>query len=222
LLQLADQLGPFICVLKTHIDILSDFTIETAEKLVEISKKHDFLIFEDRKFADIGHTVQLQYGGGIYRIAEWSHFTNCHSFPGPGIIEGLKQVGKPLNRGLLLLAEMSSKGCLSTQHYQDETLLMALNHLDFVFGFIGQHRPEIPQHLSLQHQQADFVIMTPGVQLNASGDALGQQYRTPRQVILEHDCDVIIVGRGLYSKGNPIENAKMYQKAGWDAYLEKL
>ena len=45
-----------------------------------------------RKFADIGHTVSLQYSKGTYHISDWTHVINAHALPGPGIINGLKQV----------------------------------------------------------------------------------------------------------------------------------
>src|SRR3990167_4399736 len=125
LLYLAELLAPYVLMFKTHIDILEDFSWEVIEKLLRISEKYDVLLFEDRKFADIGNTVSLQYGKGMYRIAEWAHITNAHVLPGPGIIEGLKKVGLPKNRGLLLLAEMSSQGHLMTQEYQDQALQLA-------------------------------------------------------------------------------------------------
>lgn len=54
LLQLAEEVGDSICVLKTHADIINDFSPRTMAELKAIAAKKHFLIFEDRKFGDIG------------------------------------------------------------------------------------------------------------------------------------------------------------------------
>ncbi len=54
LLRLAEEVGDFICVLKTHADIIDDFSERTIKGLQEIATRKSFLIFEDRKFGDIG------------------------------------------------------------------------------------------------------------------------------------------------------------------------
>ena len=218
LLDLADKLGPYICILKTHIDILNDFTQSFVAELKTLAEKHQFLIFEDRKFADIGNTSKLQYAQGIYRIAEWADITNCHPIPGDGIVKGMKEVGMPLGRGLLILAEMSSKGSLATGSYTTEAIKMAQKHNDFCIGFIGQNRYTEIEGVKIEQ---DFILMSPGVALEAKNDALGQQYRTPRQAIFG-GSDIIIVGRGIYGSGDVVKNAIAYKEAGWTAYEDKL
>ncbi|KAI8825152.1 Orotidine 5'-phosphate decarboxylase domain-containing protein [Fimicolochytrium jonesii] len=218
LLRLADELGPYICVLKTHIDILTDFDPSVITTLTALAQKHNYLIFEDRKFADIGSTVAAQYAHGVYKIASWAHITNAHPVPGDGIVHGLAQVGLPLGRALLLLAEMSSKGTLARGEYSQETLRMAQDNAEFVVGFIGQRRLKGTES---GKEERDFLYMTPGVSMAQPGDALGQQYRSPEQVVEESECDVVIVGRGIYGAQDPVAKAREYREAGWNAYLRR-
>lgn len=211
LLRLADQVGPHICLLKTHIDTLEDFSDDVIAELLAVASKHNFMIFEDRKFADIGNTVKMQYGGGVYHIVDWADIVNAHVVPGPGIIAGLKEVGLPKGRALLLLAEMSSKGSLATGAYTHAAYNWAQEHAEFVIGFIGKGNATIPTNM---------LVMTPGVNAATAGDTLGQQYQTPETAVTS-GSDIIIVGRGIYSAEKPAEAALMYQNAGWSAYEKR-
>ena len=212
LLKLAESVGPNICVLKTHVDILSDFTPDFITSLQSVAQKHNFLIFEDRKYADIGNTVKHQYIGGVYRVCDWADMINAHSVPGSGVIKGLKEASVGKERGCLLIAEMSSEGNLATGDYTKKTIDMAEGNSEFVMGFIST---------SAITSNPKFLHFTPGVQFKQGGDSLGQQYTTPHDAICRKGTDIIIVGRGIYKADDPAAAAKAYQEAGYKAYLEK-
>lgn len=172
----------------------------------------------------------MQYSSGVHRIASWAHITDAHPVPGPSIVTGLAKVGLPLGRGLLLLAEMSSKGSLAKKEYTEETVRMARANSDFVIGFISQRRLEGVglDDNETSNPQEDFLILTPGVGFEVREDSLGQQYRSPRDIIIKEGCDVIIVGRGIYGRNNVIAfdaaaiAAQRYREEGWSAYEERL
>jgi len=48
LISLAESTGPYVCVFKTHIDIIEDFSPQLIQDLLAVAQKHNFLLMEDR------------------------------------------------------------------------------------------------------------------------------------------------------------------------------
>ncbi len=204
-----------IVMLKTHIDILNDFNADFITGLKEYSIKYNFLIFEDRKFADIGNTVRKQYQGGIYKIRNWAHFITVHAIPGEGILQGLFNGVE--NRAAFLLAKMSSKGNLMNENYTRSVFNTGEKYADVVSGYIchGNSKEEL-RRLKNKIPFGQLMLM-PGVKLQPGSDAVGQQYTTVEEA-MQGGADCIIVGRGITEAENPEAAAKEYRERAWKIY----
>lgn len=201
LLELVDGVGPHVCMVKTHVDIIEDFNEDVALKLKALAAKHRFLIMEDRKFADIGFTAKRQYlNPHHYLSLGWAHLVTVHAVAGPGTIQALKEVA-PSGSGCVVVVEMSTKGTLATGDYTKLAVKIAESNTDFVVGVVSRHRVS---HSLLQ--------MTPGVQLGVSDDPHGQQYLSPCEAF-EAGADIIIVGRGIYESADAVQEAMRYKTA---------
>ena len=205
LLDFADFVGPHIVALKTHIDILNDFDAdETILPLKDLATKHNFLLMEDRKFADIGNTQELQFSYGTYKISNWADLVTSH------VIGGSKSLDCFMNVGVVAILGMSSQGTLTDSHYREEALKVIENHPS-IMGCVAQN--EVSDQL---------LLFTPGVNLGTTGDDKGQQYNSPEHVIKNYGTDFIIVGRGIYKADEPEQEALRYKNEGWKAYQDSL
>ena len=240
-IELAEKIGSKIAVLKTHVDILPDFTLAKIERLKELAKTLDFLIMEDRKFADIANTAEQQLNGGLYRISDWADLVTAHPIAGPEMIAHLfgdEAGSKRSTCGVVLITEMSTRNALTTPEYSKgstififdliqyflnvfwvffftEAFKWGLEAPDTVLGYVGQSAPE--------KDWAGWVQFTPGVKVGSTTDSKGQQYCTPTQAVLQRGADVIIVGRGLtHCSDDVVEAAETYRAEGWAALMQRI
>jgi len=205
LLNLVEKVGPHIVALKTHIDIISDFDADkTILPLKDLASKYNFLLMEDRKFADIGNTQELQFSMGVFKISNWADFVTAQ------VIAGYDSLDCFRNVGVVAILSMSSTGTLTDMEYRDQAVKIAVSHPN-VFGGVAQNK--IPNEL---------LLFTPGVNLADSGDGKGQQYNTPGHVFTKLETDFIIVGRGIYKSDDAEKAALNYKIAGWNAYEQSL
>lgn len=213
LLDLADKVGPHICMLKTHIDNIQDFDADLPVQLKALAQKHNFLLFEDRKFADIGHIAMQQFTAAPLAIADWADIVTVHVIAGSSSVEALKATGKLDNTALIVVAEMSTKDTLTSEDYVAQAFDIALHQRDVVMGVVAQqHRPK----------DAELMLFSPGINMATKGDAHGQTYNHPQKAFADRGVDVMIVGRGIYLAEDPAAAAAEYQKVGWQAYLDSL
>jgi len=205
LLNLAEKVGQQIVALKTHIDIIKDFDHDkTILPLVDLARKHNFLLMEDRKFADIGSTQELQFSKGVYQISKWADMVTSHLIAGKKSLECFKNVG------VIAILGMSSQGTLTDAHYQEEGLK------------IVEEQPNIMGCVAQRKINKEMLLFTPGVSLEQSGDDKGQQYNTPDHVFHTLHTDFIIVGRGVYQAEDAEKSSKNYREIGWEAYEKSL
>ncbi len=209
------EVGPEIVMLKTHIDILDDYDENFVPKLQEYSQKYDFIIFEDRKFADIGNTVKHQYRNGVYKISEWAEFVTVHMVAGEGILKGLFDGTN--NRSSFVLARMSSKGNLINETYSRKCFEVARKYPNVVSGFIG-HGKDVEDIKRFKSKfPTGMLLLTPGVKLERGTDAMGQQYITVEDAI-QGGADCIIVGRGILKAKDRKKEAMIYRERAWKEY----
>lgn len=213
LIALAHSVGDYICALKIHCDIIRDFSKETATQLQAIAQQKQFLIIEDRKFADIDSIAVQQYIGGPFRIADWADLVTVHAVPGRGTLAAMRNAVDPQKRGILLITQMSSAGALTDKAYQQKAVAFAAAYPDFVTGFITR---------SVETDNGAFLRCTPGISLKTSATG-AQQYLTPEEAFCRCGTDLAIVGRGIYEDpAHIVGNAILYKEACWQAYLKRM
>ena len=210
ILEVLELVKESVVMVKIHVDIIEDFTLDFAKKLKDICDKNGIYILEDRKFADIGHIFQKKFTSGIYKIQSWCHLITMHALIGEGPIRCFQECGDLNQQGILLISQMSNDGNWLNSDYQGRSIWLARRFPSSVCGFICQNKFE----------DTDFLCVMPGVNRLVRKDQADQRYKTPQQAI-EDGADIIIVGRGITEAHNVSIEAEFYRTLAWGEYKKQ-
>lgn len=183
-----------ICILKIHLDIMEPVDNETFNNyindLVKMSRVHKFMIWEDRKFCDIGNTNKMQ----LEKLIEYGI-----DFVSINPSGGLKSVEPFFNKiGIFILAEMSCSDNFLNSKYTYDCLKLVNDNYDKISGIINQNISK-----NLIHEDVFSITPGVGVGINNSNDKLGQVHRSIEN--LTHYPDILVIGRAIYNSSNPVE-----------------
>jgi uridine monophosphate synthetase len=188
--DLINKVGKNICILKIHSDMIVDFHdnyLHNRNTLNELKRKYQFKIWEDRKFADIGHIMKRQINN---RISEWADIISVHPISGKKSIEELQDID------IILIGEMSTEGHLFNETYQQQVLDIG-ETVENVIGIVCQHK-----------MSEQLLHIVPGISIHKTGDSQGQQYNTPNN---RNFADIFVIGRGIYEAEDPLKEIGRYQ-----------
>ena len=173
------------------------------------------LIFEDRKFADIGHVSKIQMLGH-QRIAAWADIVTAHRISGPDIIDGIHAAwGEVGRRGsILVLAQMSSSENFLDARYTEKTVA-SCKDMPGVCGFIGNGSNPMSISSLRDAVGSEKLILTPGINFDPSLSVMGQRYGHPTEAI-RSGADAVIVGSGIIRSDSISNAATQYANATMD------
>jgi uridine monophosphate synthetase len=201
LLNLVDTIGDNVFGFKVHNEILGLTYAENYSFYLACNSKN-ILVWEDRKFNDIGNTIQKQL----------KYYESIRDFVSIVPTSGMESIIN-LNTSLkfLVLCEMSSSNNLFTPVVKNGILDIVFTNPDKFAGIICQDLELIS---FCKYQYMNLLTIMPGINLDRIGDNRGQQYRDPRSFPKDVVPDLYVVGRGITNRsGDIFSNLEYYNKS---------
>lgn len=196
-LEACREIGPYVCAIKLHLDLMDFSKMTRAEftrQLGLLKCRYEFLVIEDRKFADIGQIAGMQLDSLLLQFPLVIDMVTVHAICGKPSLTELDKRGT----GLIVVQQLSCEQNLIDPLYTAKADDM-MNGLKNVVGVVSQ---------TLNPR---WLTFGPGISLEQKSDHAGQQYKSPSAA----NADLFIVGRAVTQPSHEktrADAAKAYQQ----------
>jgi uridine monophosphate synthetase len=227
--SILESCAPYICMVKLHLDLLTDWNDTATQEILDISKTHNFLILEDSKLDDVPNIVENQVYGGLYSFGNWVDAVTVNSVNFVPINNSLYRssrkkrfdnVSKELT--CIPVGQYNTKDSMVTKDYSVNFRNKLLEEKDARF----QTRTIIQQNLFKTDNQ--FLRITPGV-IEVDEDIIFNEdrdrYRSIESAMMRDRNHVVIIGGNIIINENVVEKCKSCAAKTWEnmnLYYKKI
>lgn len=235
ILEIINKLGTDIIGVKLHLDIIDIYKYDDfILQLKLLQKKYIFIIIEDAKYGDIESIMYEKINHSRLYIKDVADAITIHGLSGLSVLNSHN-----IELPMIIVAEMSSADNMIDNNYTRKLITNIRNNIRQnkiqkksttindndndnnnscninIGGIVCQSL--IPQII----EPFEFLTMSPGINLDVSGDNANQTYSIPN--LKNNRLGLFwIVGRGITKfKDNTIyEKMANYKSKGWKYFIE--
>lgn len=227
--SILESCAPYICMVKLHLDLLTDWNNTATQEILEMSKTHNFLILEDSKLDDVPNIVESQVYGGLHSFGNWvdAVTVNTVNFVSTNNVlyrSDKKNRSDAVSKDLTCIpvGQYNTKDSMVTKDYSVNFKNKLLEEKDARF----QTRTIIQQNLYKTDNQ--FLRMTPGV-IEVDEDIIFNEdrdrYRSIETAMMRDRNHVVIIGGNIIINENVVEKCKSCAARTWEnmnLYYKKI
>jgi len=206
--------GEYIVMVKLHVDLFTDIiNIDLFIKEIrELGRKHQFLIMEDIKLADVDKITHKKINNSFFKYHTWANYLTIHGLTSKSVVDSLT-CEKLVNKESCTCKNYEDDDNYNcrTNHYMDDNIfynkLSLVTDMNQKDSFINDDYREQCRNLLKQNDEINCVIsqdgnkitnkvkLTPGVCIdNVDGS---RNYRDIKTAIEDDGNHIIIVGSGI-------------------------
>ena len=182
MLDKLDTYGPHIGILKTHMDTFSDFNEHKLVRFIALKKKYDLLVWEDRKFADIGMIMDKQINNSVLRYDKWVDVFSLHAITGRESLETVFNRNPDFK--WIIIGQLSCPDNLIDKIYT-QSAKSIYDSYENVIGMVCQ-----------DYLGPEVIHIIPGISNTRKEDKMGQSYSKLEE---KQFADFLVCGRSIDS-----------------------
>ena len=227
--SILESCAPYICMVKLHLDLLTDWNNTATQEILDMAKTHNFLIIEDSKLDDVPNIVESQVYGGLHSFGNWVDAVTLNTVNFVSINNALYRSAKKkrfdnVSKELTCIpvGQYNTKASMVTKDYSVDFKNRLLEEKDARF----QTRTIIQQNLYKTDNQ--FLRMTPGV-IEVDEDIIFNEdrdrYRSIESAMMRDRNHVVIIGSNIIINENVEEKCKNCAAKTWEymnLYYKKI